>query len=156
MITKKKILFFIILITLAIGAYGVLVREDRDIMSEVRCWTSDVNCAWYAVHLSNGQAYFGRISDISRDTVTLVEAYYIEKYETGDRTISESKNFAVEQSPKEIYRLVKRGDEKSLATDHILYINRNAVLFWEKLSADSDILASINAVMAQKTEDNKQ
>lgn len=152
----RKILFLIILVILAVGTYVVFFGKDKNILADVKCQVSNVECAWYAVHLNNGQVYFGHIANISRDIITLNEVYYVEKYQTGDRTVSESKNFAVEQAPKEIYQLIKRGDEKSLATDHTLYVNRSAVLFWEKLSVDADIVASINAVVAQNTENKKQ
>ncbi|MFZ2303827.1 MAG: hypothetical protein WAV98_03520 [Minisyncoccia bacterium] len=111
--------------------------------------------SWYAVHLNNGQVYFGHIARISDDTITISDTRYLETFEAGDSAVSESKNFAIQQAPKQIYSLVRRGDEKSLATDHTLHINRSAVLFWEKLSADSDIVSSINAVAGQKSENSK-
>ncbi|MEK7569119.1 MAG: hypothetical protein AAB497_03330 [Patescibacteria group bacterium] len=110
---------------------------------------------WYAVHLSNGQVYFGHLSRVSPNTITMDDTRYLETYQAGDNSVSQSENFAVQQAPKQIYSLVRRGDEKSLATDHTLYINRASVLFWEKLSADSDIVNSIKAVAGQKAENSK-
>lgn len=149
--TKRNILFFIILtLVIAVGAYTAFMRGDKGVLSGVRCQMSDVSCSWYAVHLSNGQVYFGHVSQISPDTITISDTHYLEVYQEGDNTISQSKNFAVQQAPKQIYSLIRRGDEKSLATDHTLYVNRSSVLFWEKLSNDSDIVASINATTGQK------
>lgn len=138
---KKKIIFTF-LIALAVIICGSLLFLRGGFASIVGGKSS----SWYAVHLSNGQVYFGHISRITPSTITINDTRYLEAYQTASDAISQSENFSIQQSPKQIFSLVRRGDEKSLATDHTLYINRSAVLFWEKLSKDSDIVNSINAV----------
>lgn len=142
---KKKIILTF-LIALAVIICGSLLFLRGGFASIVGGKSS----SWYAVHLNNGQVYFGHIARISDDTITISDTRYLETFEAGDSAVSESKNFAIQQAPKQIYSLVRRGDEKSLATDHTLHINRSAVLFWEKLSSDSEIVASINAVAGAK------
>lgn len=138
--TKIVLTFVVALAVILIGSFLFLKGGSR-VLGEAKV------SSWYAVHLNNDVTYFGHLSRISRDKMVLSDAYSIEKFTAGDSTISESKNFAVQQAPKEIYQLMRRGDEKSLATDHTMFINRSSVLFWEKLSADSDIVASINATI---------
>lgn len=108
--------------------------------------------SWYAVHLTNGQVYFGQVIRFSSDSITMKDAYYFETYQVADNVVSKSKSFAVQQVPKQIYRLVALGDEKTPVTERILYLNRNAVLSWEKLSTDADVVNSIKAAEGQKTE----
>lgn len=153
---RTKIIFTLVLsAVVVIGSLLFFVKGTNSLSSVVSCQLSVVNCPFYAVHLSNGQVYFGHLSRVSTNTITMSDTRYLETYQAGNNAVSQSENFAVEQAPKQIYSLVRRGDEKSLATDHTLYINRASVLFWEKLSADSDIVNSIKAVAGQKAENSK-
>lgn len=94
--------------------------------------------SWYAVHLANNQVYFGHITSVTDSTITLADTYFLESYqEPAPKAVS--KNFALEQTPKQSVRLVRRGDEKILSSDHTLFVNRSAVLYWEKLTPESEI-----------------
>lgn len=138
---RLKIIFtFLIALAVIIGGSFFLIKGGLPSIGAGK------SSSLYAVHLNNGQVYFGHLVRVSSDTITMSDTRYLETFVAGASAVSESKNFAVEQSPRQIYSLVRRGDEKSLATDHVLHINRTAVLFWEKLSADSEIVTSINAV----------
>lgn len=134
----KIISLFIVLVALIAGGAFFLKKDNLPIVR------SEKGTSWYAVHLNNGQVYFGHMVALSADTIALSETYFLEAYQEADTALSQSKNFAVTQTPKQIYRLVSRGGEKTLATDHTLYINRAAVLFWEKLTAESDVVSLIN------------
>lgn len=135
----KIILTFVVVLAVIFGGAYFVIKGAPSFVG------MEKESSLYAVHLNNGQVYFGEIARITRDRIVLAEAYSIEKYESAGNTLAESKSFAIAQPPQQIYRLMKHGDEKSLATDHTLHINRSAVLFWEKLSADSDVVSSIKA-----------
>ncbi|MBI5400802.1 MAG: hypothetical protein HZB12_01655 [Candidatus Yonathbacteria bacterium] len=143
----KKIIFSIVALSVAVIGGGFFFMKGG--IDDLR---ADETASWYAVHLNNGQVYFGHMSRASHDFITLNEAHYVETYQAADTTVSQGKNFAVQQVPKQVYRLVEQGSEKTLATDHTIYINRSAILFWEKLSADADIVNSIKAAGGQNTE----
>lgn len=135
---RTKIVMFIVVAALIVGGVFYSKRGDHPVVR------SGSETSWYAVHLSNGQVYFGHIIALSPDMIALSETYFLEAYQEADSTVSQSKNFAVTQTPKQVYRLVSRGGEKTLATDHTLFINRSTVLFWEKLTAESDVVSLIN------------
>lgn len=112
--------------------------------------------SWYAMHLNNGVVYYGHVVEFATDAVAMSGAYYFEKYELPTTSVSKSKSFEVAQTPKQVYRLVALGDENTHTVSKKLYLNRTAVLFWEKLSDDSDVVNSIKAASGQqKTESSK-
>lgn len=98
--------------------------------------------AWYAVHLNNGQVYFGHIKQLNATTIALGDTYSLEIFDQADNTQS-GQSFKVEAQPQKLYDLVQRGGDSLLASDHQLFINRQSVLFWEKLSAGSDVVRNI-------------
>lgn len=123
---KSIVITVLIVVCVAAGFYflkgGALWRE---------------NSPWYAVHLNNNQVYFGHMSSRNDDTIILSDTYYLQVYGQDGNT-SASSNFSVSQSPT--YGLTRRGDDTTLSSDHKIFINRAAVLFWEKLSDDSEIV----------------
>lgn len=95
---------------------------------------------WYAVHLTNGQVYFGRITSITSDTIAISDTYYLE---ATPNPMSTSNSFIIQQESKPTYKLTRRGDDTMLSSDHKLFINRSTVLFWEKLQDTSDVVRLI-------------
>ena len=128
---RKKIIF--IAVVAAILGAGVLWNSRDGAVSFGKKDTS-----WYAVHLANNQVYFGHITSVSDSTVTLADAHFLETYQEATPTAT-SKSFAIAGEPRQSMRLVRRGDEKILSTDHMLYVNRSVVLYWEKLTLESEI-----------------
>lgn len=144
--TKKKIFIIVILVIVAMLVAHAFLRGNRNgvsFLSKVNCQLSQVSCPWYAVHLNNGQVYFGHIFYVSNSTISLSDTYSLEAYTQGENSISTSSNFMVQKIPTQVYNLTRRGDEKTLSSDHVLYINRQAVLFWEKLTSNSDVVKMI-------------
>ncbi len=129
---RKKIIF--ISVVAGILVLGALWNSKDKIVS-----LGKKDIAWYAVHLGNNQIYFGHIASVTDSTVTLADTYFLESYqEPAPKALS--KNFALEQTPQQSVRLVRRGDEKVLSSDHTLFINRAAVLYWEKLMPESEVV----------------
>ncbi len=128
-----KTIFAFILAILVLG--GVAFSAKGRITERLQGATSS---SWYAVHLANNQVYFGHIASVTDSTITLVDTYFLESYQEPAPKAT-SKNFALEQTPQQSMRLVRRGDEKILSSDHTLFVNRSAVLYWEKLTSESEI-----------------
>lgn len=131
---------FIFIVLAAVVAGGVFFFGKDGLKTD----RFNKQASWYAVHLNNGQVYFGHIGALSADTIELADTHFLEAYQESDANASQSENFAITQAPKQVYRLVERGDEKTLATNHTLFINRPSVLFWEKLTPESEIVDLIN------------
>lgn len=132
----KKIIISAIIIII-IGAIGYTFR-DRLPSVPFMATTEDL----YAVHLTNGQVYFGGIDNIDDTTITMSDVYYLEVFKKSE-TVASSESFAVSQDTQDIYQLTKRGSTGTVLTDHTLNINRDVVLFWEKLAADSELVRLI-------------
>ncbi len=83
---------------------------------------------WYAVSLTNGQVYFGQLKSVTPETITLKKTYFLQ-------TLPDQ---------QQVYNLVRRSTRDTLMpTDDVLFINRAVVLFWEKLTPDSEIVKGI-------------
>lgn len=135
---RTKIIL-ILIVVIALGASGFFLVKNK--FSSLR----SSGGAFYAVHLSNGQVYFGHLVSVSPDTLVLSDTHFLELYEQKGGTVASSDNFALQEAPKQVYQMLTRGADKTLTTDHTLYINRNAVLFWEKLAPESEVVTTITA-----------
>lgn len=129
----------ILIIVIALGASGFFLVKGKFFPAPSQ------GGAFYAVHLNNGQVYFGHLVSVSPDTLVLSDTHFLELYEQKGDTVSTSGSFALQEAPKQVYQIVKRGTDTTLTTDHTLYINRATVLFWEKLASDSDVVTMIAA-----------
>ena len=136
---RKKIIF-IAVVAAVLGA-GMLWNSKAGVPS-----LGKKDISWYAVHLANNQVYFGHIASVTDSTITLTDTYFLESYqEPAPKAVS--KNFALQQTPPPSMRLVRRGDEKILSTDHTLFVNRAVVLYWEKLTSESEIANLLKEAM---------
>ncbi len=106
-------------------------------------WTQKIFTAdWYAVHLNNGQVYFGHIKSIKDNSIKLSEVYFLESFEPQTQE-NQGQNFQIQAAPQKKFTLVQRGSDNILATDHVLFINPVVVLFWEQLNNNSEIVKMI-------------
>lgn len=87
-----------------------------------------------AVFLTNGQVYFGYVSDPAGQIVTLKNIYYLK---TVDANSSENTN-VVDASGNNKVILVKFGNEVHGPND-IMHINRDQILFYEDMKSNSKI-----------------
>ncbi|MCX7778665.1 MAG: hypothetical protein N2259_00210 [Patescibacteria group bacterium] len=93
---------------------------------------------YYAVYLINKEVYFGQIKKINSDILVLKDVFFLETFTPTSQSISSGEEMQV--SPQKAYQLVRRGDDNLTLTDNVLFINRSAVLFWEKLGEESEIM----------------
>jgi hypothetical protein len=103
-----------------------------------------------AVFLTNGQVYFGKISNPSSDYVTLQDIYYLQVNQTaaqaaqqqGQAAASAAQVASTDQQPQ--LSLVKLGNELHGPVDS-MQINRTQILFFEDLKADGKVSQAIEA-----------
>ncbi|MBI3634021.1 MAG: hypothetical protein HY228_00160 [Candidatus Yonathbacteria bacterium] len=143
----KKIIF-IAIIAVILGV-GTVLSSKGDFSS----WGKR-DSSWYAVYLINNQVYFGHISSVREDKIILKDVHFAEAYQD-PMQVSTSKNFALQQAPKQSMRMVRRGDDKVLSSDHTFFVNRIAVLYWEKLSSESEVVKLLEEGEGQNTESSK-
>lgn len=137
---NKKIIFIIIGIIVSVVVVSAVSLEKNPKRASLGSAKSH---PWYAVHLNNGHVYFGHLLSATSDTIALGNTYYLEVFTAQQEQVATSTNFQVQQTPQQIYNLARRGNGSSMATDNTLFINKSAVLFWEKLSPGSDMAKSL-------------
>jgi len=99
---------------------------------------------YQAVFLSNGQVYFGKVTDVNNQTLVLENIYYLRSnsaLQTGEATTTSqlAGDFA----------LIKLGNEIHGPQDK-MSINLNQVLFTENLKDDSKVVEAIKAYESKK------
>ncbi len=94
---------------------------------------------YQAVFLTNGQVYFGKVSDVNNGYVKLSDIYYLQVQQSVQPTDkSKSSNDQSQVS------LAKLGSELHGPEDS-MNINRDQVLFWENLKNDGKVVQAINS-----------
>lgn len=117
-----------LVVVLILIVYGIfLVREK--LFSKNNEIRTD---AYSAIFLTNGQVYFGRIVANSSKEMVLNNVYYLQtNAPQGENALSQS-----------TFSLVKLGNEVHGPTDE-LFVNRDQIIFYEYLRADSKLVESI-------------
>ncbi len=88
----------------------------------------------HAVFLTNGQVYFGEIRDTSVNTIVLENIYYLQ---------SDKRAQVADLNKQSDVKLIKLGKELHGPEDKML-INRDNVLFVERLRDDSKVVKAID------------
>jgi hypothetical protein len=96
---------------------------------------------YQAVFLSNGQVYFGKLSDYNDRYLDLKDIYYLQT-SSGLQGMSNS-------SESSSINLVKLGNELHSPQDE-MFLDRGNVLFFENLKSDGQIAAAIQADKTSK------
>lgn len=126
MFTKN---FIALVLLLFIIGGGLFIYKKTDWFKEPVDTTT-----YYAVFLSNGQVYFGNMKEKTKLDFVLTDVHYLQ-LEDGEDT-------AQSQLSESRFTLIKMGNEIHGPTDE-LYINRDNILFYEKLREDSKVVDSI-------------
>jgi len=101
---------------------------------------------YQAVFLTNGQVYFGKVTDANTQTLVLENIYYLRS--AGNLQISEDKNSTTTPATDN-FSLVKLGNEIHGPEDK-MSINLSQVLFVEDLKPDSKVVEAIREYELKK------
>lgn len=101
---------------------------------------------YQAVFLSNGQVYFGKVTDANIQTLVLENIYYLRS--AGSLQTSDAKN-STTAPEADNFSLVKLGNELHGPEDK-MSINLSQVLFVEDLKYDSKVVEAIRAYELKK------
>ena len=95
---------------------------------------SDIDTTKYqAVFMTNGQVYFGKLSNANRMYAHLTDVYYLQVQQAVQPAATDSKSQV---------SLTKLGSELHGPTDK-MNISRDQILFWENLKDDSTVVKAI-------------
>lgn len=120
------VLLGIALLLVAIALYAGLSSPGAE--------SKQINSKQYqAVFLTNGQVYFGRITDLNNNYLVLKNVFYIENNSSSSTTTTQNSN----------YTLRKLGTTELHMPEDKMIVNRETVTFWENLKDSSQVVTKI-------------
>ncbi len=134
---KKFILPIIaLLIVIIIGLIGWMVFSKSQASSGPAIDTGK----YQAVFFTNGQVYFGKLSSVNSEYMSLTDIYYLQ---TQASESTEAKNPQETATDQNGVQLIKLGDEIHGPEDKMV-ISKEQMLFYENLKTDGKVAKSID------------
>ncbi len=135
--SKAHKLAIVVLIVTVIGALGYLVlnKTGANPSNQKTAAEQPDKNKYQGVFLTNGQVYFGKLTDDGGNYVRLNDIYYLQ---TQDK-VQPKDNKSADQSN---LTLVKLGKELHAPADE-MNISRQQVLFWENIQNDGKVAQAI-------------
>lgn len=99
---------------------------------------------YQAVFLTNGQVYFGKMSNANGDYVTLTDIFYLQVVQP---PLQGQQQGTTAQQPQQQISLVKLGNELHGPVD-LMHISRSQILFYEDLKTSGQVVQAIQAYKA--------
>ena len=125
----KKVFFgllsILLLLAIFVTASKMLGGASRELKSK----------QYQALFLTNGQVYFGKLSQVDGSYVKIKDIYYLQVQQ---QVQPEDKK--ADQQPQ--VSLAKLGNELHGPED-VMYVSREQVLFWENLKEDGKVAKAI-------------
>lgn len=126
--------------------YGMAKVKTTSSESSQNLKTND--SSYYAVFLNNDQVYFGHLSGVNDQYITMTDIYYLQlaqSLQSGDQKKIDANN----PDTKSQISLVKLGQEFHGPKDEMV-VNRDNILFYEELKSDSKVIKTIAEDKAKK------
>lgn len=93
---------------------------------------------YQAVFLTNGQVYFGKLTQSDSDYVKLTDIYYLQV----QQSVQPGSTSTTANNANQQVSLAKLGGELHGPED-VMYVSRQQVLFWENLKTDGKVTKAI-------------
>lgn len=123
------VLLGIALLLVALALYAGLATP--------RAESKQINTKEYqAVFLTNGQVYFGKVTDLNSKYLVLNNVFYIENNSSSSSSTTQAQNSN--------YTLRKLGTTELHLPEDKMVVNRDTVTFWENLKDNSQVVTKIN------------
>jgi len=147
--SKSGLVGKLLVISLIVVSVAVTAFVGMAIFSDTKGEYGLVKTEQYqAVFLSDGQIYFGKITDIQPDSLTLEDIYYLQV----EQQVQPDREAASAQQPK--VSLAKLGNELHGPEDQ-MFINKAQVLFWENLKAEGQVTKAISDYVSSGGDNNQ-
>lgn len=146
--SKAPWIVLIVIVALLI-VFGVLFRDKLFGSSKSPVMTTKTNSnAYQAVFLTNGQVYFGKLSEVDGNYATLKDIYYLQVVQPPlQGTPQAGQQSQEQQQAQPQISLIKLGQELHGPVDE-MHISRAQILFYEDLKADGNVVKAIEAYKA--------
>jgi len=123
------VLLGIALLLVAVALYAGLASPGAE--------SKQINAKEYqAVFLTNGQVYFGKVTDLNNKYLVLNNVFYIENNSPSSTSATTTQNSN--------YTLRKLGTTELHLPEDKMVVNRDTVTFWENLKDSSQVVTKIN------------
>lgn len=137
--TMIRAAVILVLVLLVMGVYSSLATGGQKNFGRLSNWADFTK--YQAVFLTNGQVYFGKVTDANQETLVLENIYYLRT--AGNPQTSEEEP-SVNAPAADNFSLIKLGQEIHGPEDR-MSINLSQVLFVENLKNDSKVVEAIRA-----------
>lgn len=147
------IILVIVVLVLLDRVVGLnIFTSDEDRQQEKVTEFLEATGDWHAVFLTNGQVYFGQLSNPDAQYATLKDVYYLQLQQVQTPPVqaqidpnnpdvgAQVVDAPVPQPPQ--LTLIKFGTELHGPEDY-MQLNRDHILFWEELRDDSSVVRAI-------------
>jgi lipopolysaccharide export LptBFGC system permease protein LptF len=140
---KVAFIFVIILVLLAVSAalfkmYGGKTVSYGQTAGKANNAADASASNYYAVFLSDGQIYFGQITENNSSEMVISDAYHLQSNGQTYQSLNQNQNVPAGAS----FSLIRVSDELHGPTNKI-FINHNQILFYEQLRKDSKVVQLI-------------
>ena len=127
-----RIIVFALVFLLAMGGgwFAYYISQEEFFTPQI----SPDPTRWQAVFINNGQVYFGRLQRSQGDYTLLKNVYYLQVSQTLQPASSTTRS---------AFEIVKLGGELHGPEDE-MYFLKSAILFWENMRPDSQVVQAIN------------
>lgn len=124
-------------ILIAVAAGWIYLSTHQTVANE----SANVNSKEFqALFLTNGQVYFGKLTDLNGKYVKLTDVYYLQIQQGQAQNLQDGKKAATSQSQ---VSLTKLGSELHGPEDQ-MYVASDQVLFWENLKPSGKVTQAID------------
>jgi len=83
---------------------------------------------WYAFYLDNNLTFYAQITGSTKDLLKLSDVYYVQTVKIGEQPTSS---------------IIRRGPNEITLPENYLLMNRNKILYYEKIGKDSQVMKII-------------
>lgn len=148
--TSSKTPWIVLVVVIVVLAIFAVLFRDKLFGAKSTTMTATKTGGYQAVFLTNGQVYFGKMSNVGGDFATLKDIYYLQvvQQEPLQGTQQGAQPSQAQQQPQ--ISLVKLGNELHGPVDE-MHISRTQILFYEDLKTDGNVVKAIDAYKANPT-----
>ena len=134
-IVGKLLVISLIVVSVAVTAF-VAFAITRNVDDSDALVKSD---QYQALFLTDGQIYFGKLSDLDKEYVQLQDIYYLQV----NQQVQPNQTAEGETAdPQSQISLAKLGSELHGPEDQ-MFVNKDQILFWENLKDDGQVVTAI-------------
>lgn len=141
---KPSIASKVLVVMLIVVSALLILSIGGKIMMQTQASSGVKPKQYQALFLTNGQVYFGKISQVDNNYVKIRDIFYLQVQQT-----VQPKDAKADPNAQPQVSLAKLGSELH-GPDDVMYVSRTQVLFWENIKDDGKVVQAIKEFKAKK------